>query len=299
MKISVTTPTGHIGHQLADRLLSEGVEVTVLARHPEKVRELSSRGARVIAGDQLDPNAVNSAIEGADALFWLAPVEASAKNIRAEYNRFGDVVAGVIRRYPNLRVVNLSSVGAELPEGTGPITGLHDCENKLNAATKNVTHLRANYFMENVLSSLPTIIADGAIYSTIPGNVSLAQVATRDIAAAAAHYLVDGDPGRRIMDVFGPEEISFNQVAEALTQVLKRQVRHVLIPREQLRAGMLAAGISPDGAEQLLELQDGVAQQRLKGVAAEAWKGKMTFEEFAQQVVLRAYKSQPSMAKAG
>jgi len=299
MKISVTTPTGHIGHQLADRLLSEGVQVTVLARHPEKVRELSTRGARVIAGDQLDPNAVNSAIEGADALFWLDPVAPTAKNIRAEYNRFSDVAAGVIQRYPNLRVVNLSSVGAELPEGNGPIKGLYDSENKLNTATKNVTHLRANYFMENVLSSLPTIIADGVIYSTIPGSVSLAQVATRDIATAAEHYLVNGDRGQHIVDVFGPEEITFNEVAETLSVVLGRPVKHLQVPREKLRAGMLAAGISPDLAEQLLELQDGIANGRLKGVADDALGGKTTFGEFARQVVSRAYKSQPGMAKAG
>jgi uncharacterized protein YbjT (DUF2867 family) len=153
--------------------------------------------------------------------------------------------------------------------------------------------------MENVLTSLPTIISDGAIYSTIPGNVSLAQVATRDIAGAAAHFLKNGDPGRHIVDVFGPEEITFSQLAETLTRVLKKQIRHVVVPREQLRAGMQAAGISPDGAEQLLELQDGIAQGRLRGVAKQSWKGKMTFEEFAQQVVLRAYKSQPDMAKAG
>jgi len=299
MKISVTTPTGQIGHQLADRLLSEGADVTVLARHPEKVRELSSRGARVIAGDQLDANAVNSVVEGADAFFWLTPIDVTTNNVRAFYNRLSDVAVDVIRRHPDVRVVNLSSVGAELDSGTGPVLGLHDAEAKLNAVTKNVTHLRANYFMENVLSSLPTIVAQGAIYSTIPGNVALAQVATRDIAAAAAQYLLNGDRGRYVVDVFGPDEITYQEIADTLAQVLGRAVMHVQVPREQLRAGMQAAGISPDAAEQLLELQDAIAHGRLKGVAETGWKGKMTFSEFARQVVLRAYNSQSGIAKAG
>ena len=299
MKISITTPTGQIGRQLADRLLSEGADVTVLARHPDKVRELSSRGARVVAGDQSDSNAVNSVVEGADAFFWLTPVDLAARDIRAHYNRLSDVAAQVIGRHPSVRVVHLSSVGADLEQGTGPIKGLHDSEVKLNAATENITHVRANYFMENVLSSLPTISGQGAIYSTIPGSASLAQVATRDIAAAAAHHLVNGDPGRHIVDVFGPDEITFNEVADTLAQVLGRPVMHVQVPRDQMRAGMQTAGLSADAAEQLLELNDAIAQGMLKGVAETGWKGKMTFAEFARQVVARAYNSQSGMAKAG
>jgi uncharacterized protein YbjT (DUF2867 family) len=299
MKISITTPTGQIGRQLADRLLSQGADVTVLARHPEKVSDLSARGAHVITGDQLDESAVNSLIEDADAFFWLTPVDLAAKDVRAQYNRLSDVAAMVIRRHPDVRVVHLSSVGADLEEGTGPVKGLHDAEVKLNAATENITHLRANYFMENVLMSLPTIVGQGAIYSTIPGSASLSQVATRDIATAAAHHLLNDDGGRHTVDVFGPEDITFDEVADTLAQVLRRAVMHVQVPREQMRAGMQAAGISPDGAEQLLELNDAIAQGLLKGVAEAGWKGKMTFEEFAQQVVMRAYHSQSGMAKAG
>jgi len=297
MRIAVTTPTGHIGHALADRLLTQGVELTVLARHPEKASDLATRGARVIRGDQTDVGSVESLLNGADALFWLAPVDLAATNLREHYNRLADVAARAISRCPDVRVVHLSSVGAELPDGTGPIKGLHDAEAKLNAATANITHLRANYFMENVLTSLPTVVAQGAIFSTIPGNVSLAQVATRDIAAAAADLLLNGDRGRHVADVFGPDDISFNQVAQTLSEVLAVPVAHVQVAREQLRAGLLAAGVSADVADQLLELYDAIAQGRLHGVAESGRQGKTTFAEFARQVVVRAYRYHT--AKAG
>ena len=51
MKIAVTTPTGHIGSKLANILLDCKSDVTLIARHPEKVKDLASRGAKVIAGD--------------------------------------------------------------------------------------------------------------------------------------------------------------------------------------------------------------------------------------------------------
>jgi len=297
MRIAVTTPTGHIGHALADRLLTQGVELTVLARHPEKASDLATRSARVIRGDQTDVGSVESLLNGADALFWLAPVDLAATNVRAHYNRLADAAARAISRNPDVRVVHLSSVGAELPDGTGPIKGLHDAEAKLNAATANITHLRANYFMENVLASLPTIVAQGSIFSTIPGNVRQPQVATRDIAAVAAELLLNGDRGRHVVDVFGPEDIGFNQVAQTLSEVLAVPVAHVQVPREQLRAGLLAAGVSADLADQLLELYDAIAQGRLHGVAESGRQGKTTFAEFARQVVVRAYRH--DTAKAG
>jgi uncharacterized protein YbjT (DUF2867 family) len=297
MRITVTTPTGHIGHELADRLLSQGVDLTVLARHPEKTSDLATRGARVVRGDQTNVGSVESALEGAEAFFWLTPVDLAATNVREHYNRFADVASQAIGRYPDVRVVHLSSVGAELPDRTGPIKGLHDVEAKLNAATSNVTHLRANYFMENVLSSLPTIVARGAIFSTIAGNVTQPQVATRDIAAVAAELLLNGDRGQHVLDVFGPEDISFDQVAQTLAEVLGVPVKHVQVSREQLRSGMLAAGLSPDFSDRLLELNEAIAQGWLHGVAESGRQGKTTFAEFARQVVVRAYRHYT--AKAG
>ena len=297
MRITVTTPTGHIGHELADRLLSQGVDLTVLARHPEKVSDLATRGARVVRGDQNNVGSVESVLEGAESFFWLTPVDPAATNVREHYNRFADVASQAIGHYPDVRVVHLSSVGAELPDGTGPIKGLHDAEAKLNAATANITHLRANYFMENVLTSLPTIVARGSIFSTVPGNVTQPQVATRDIAAVAAELLLNGDRGRHVVDVFGPEDISFDQVAQTLAEVLAVPVKHVQVSREQLRSGMLAAGLSPDFSDQLLEMYEAIAQGLLQGVADSGRQGKTTFAEFARQVVVRAYRHHT--AKAG
>ena len=58
MKIAVTTPTGHIGSKLANILLDRKSDVTLIARHPEKVKDLASRGAKVIAGEHSDPAVV-------------------------------------------------------------------------------------------------------------------------------------------------------------------------------------------------------------------------------------------------
>jgi uncharacterized protein YbjT (DUF2867 family) len=298
MKITITTPTGNIGSKLIEILLnSDDAEVTVLARNASKVEHLASRGVRVVTGDQLDPAVVDNAVDGADVLFWLTGMEYTAPDIRARYNQFADAAAGALRRHPELRIVQLSSVGAQLAERTGPIKGLHDAEQKINAAGKDVTHLRASYFMENVLSSLATIKADGAIYSTVPGNVKTNQVATADIAAAAAHYLLHGPRGHHVVDVSGPEEISFDQVATAVGDAIGKPVRHIQIPPDALKGALTSAGLSADLAAQLIELQQGLTEGVLRETTGDLrWEGKITFKQFANDVIKPAYRQATAAA---
>ena len=298
MKITITTPSGNIGSKLADILLTSGeAQVTVLARTPSKVEHLAARGASVVAGDQLDPAAVDKAVDGAEVLFWLTGIDYTAANVRARYNQFADAASGALRRHPRLRIVNLSSVGAQLPNGTGPITGLHDTEQKLIAAGKDVINLRANYFMENVLSSLPTIASDGAIYATHPGSAKAEQVATADIAEAAAHYLLHGPRGQHAVDILGPESISFDQVAATIGDAIGKPVRHVQIPPDAMKAALSSAGLSADLAAQLVELQQAMAEGRLSDLVGDLkWKGKTTFKEFANVVIKPAYRQTTAAA---
>jgi uncharacterized protein YbjT (DUF2867 family) len=298
MKITITTPSGNIGSKLADILLnSADAQVTVLARTPSKVEHLAARGARVVAGDQLDPAALDKAVDGAEVLFWAVGMDYAAANVRAHYNQFADAASGALRRHPQLRIVHVSSVGAQLPTGTGPIKGLYDAEQKLNAAGKNVIHLRANYFMENVLGSLPTIASDGAIYATTPGTATAEQVATADIAEAAANYLLRGPHGHHLVDVSGPENISFDQVAANVGEAIGKPVRHVQIPPDALKGALASAGLSADLAGELVELQQAMSDGRLREQVGDLrWKGKVTFAKFAQEIIKPAYRQATAAA---
>lgn len=298
MKITITTPSGHIGSKLADILLNSGeAQVTVLARTPNKVEHLVARGARVVAGDQLDPAALDKAVDGAEVVFWLVGMDYSVANVRARYNQFADAASGALRRHPQLRIVHLSSVGAQLPDRTGPIKGLYDAEQKLNAAGKDVIHLRANYFMENVLSSLPTIASDGAIYAALPGSTTAEQVATADIAEAAAHYLLRGPRGHHAVDISGPENISFDQVAATVGEAISKPVRHVQVPPDALKNALTSAGLSADLASELVELHQAMSDGLLRELAGDLrWKGKVTFAKFAQEVIKPAYRQSTAAA---
>lgn len=299
MKIAVTTPTGHIGSKLANILLDRGDELTLVARNPEKVNGLRSRGASVVAGEHDDPQVLEQAVKRADALFWVAPPNITSHDPVGFYRHFADEGAKVIGKHPELLVILVSSVGANLPSGTGPIAGLYETEERFRAVGKNVISLRANYFMENIFSSLPTIISDSAIYSVVPGDVRVPQIATADIARIAAEQLLNPQRGHHTLDLVGPVEISFDEVASRLTGATGKAIRHVVVPGETLKQGMVHGGLSIEMAELLVEMQEAMTRelgQELRG--EKKLTGKITFDQFVQEVFLPVYQSATQVARA-
>ena len=289
MKIAVTTPTGHIGSKLANILLDRKSDVTLIARHPEKVKDLASRGAKVIAGEHGDPAVVEQAVRGADALFWLTPAEMTSHDPLGTARRMAEAGASVIRKHPDLHVVQLSSAGAFLPSGTGPIVGHYETEEKFRAAGKNIVSLRPNEFMENVFFSLPTIVAQGAIYTTLPGSVKAPIIATQDIAEVAAEFLLKPIDGHHVVDIVGPQEISLDEWARIAGQAIGKQIRVVTIPGDKLKAAMSQSGMSPEMAALLVEMEEAIPKiQQFKGEQKRT--GKVTFSQFAREVFAPAYK---------
>ena len=298
MKIAVTTPTGQIGNKLANILLDRKTDITVIARHPEKVKDLASRGAKVIAGEHSNAAVVEQAVHGVDALFWLTPAEPTSHDPLGTARRMADAGASVIRKHPNLHVVQLSSAGAFLPSGTGPIVGLHDTEEKFRAAGNNVVSLRPNEFMENIFFSLPTIIEQDRIYTSIPGSVKAQFIATQDIAEIAAEFLLDPITGHHVIDIVGPQEISFDEWARMAGQAVGKQIRVVTVPSDRLKIAMSQSGMSPEMAALLVEMEEASPTILGQFKGEQKRTGKVTFAQFAREVFAPGYKKAVQSAAA-
>jgi uncharacterized protein YbjT (DUF2867 family) len=290
MKIAVTTPTGHIGSKLA-RLLLDRAEITVIARHPEKVKAISDRGARVIAGEHDNASVLEEAVREADALFWVIPPNYTSRDPLGYAHGFADAAARVVQKFPKLHVVQISSVGAHLPSGTGPIAGLHYAEEKFRSVAKHFTALRPNFFMENIFTSLPTIVTDANIYTSNPGSVTAPQIATQDIAEVAADVLLSPSSGQRIVDIAGPEDISFDRSAEIIGEALGKPVRVVTIPGDKLKTGFVQAGLSPELASLYIEMQGAFTRGMPHELLGDEKRiGKIAYPQFVREVLVPAYK---------
>src|SRR6185369_5571618 len=99
-----------------------------------------------------------------------------------------------------------------------------------------MTALRPNEFMENVFMSLPTILSDGSIYSSMPVSLGMPQIATQDIAQIAADVLLANINGQRVIDIVGPENISLERSAKIISQETGRPVKAVTVPGDKLKS---------------------------------------------------------------
>ena len=156
--IVVTGATGRTGKVAAEALLAKGEKVRVIGRDARKLEPLVQQGGEPFVGDVEDVASMTKAFTGATAVYLVLPEDTSQQDLRAHQERVSDSYAAAIGNAHVPYVVNLSSIGAQHAEKTGPIVGLHNQEQKLNRiADLNVLYLRAAYFMENLLMSIAPI----------------------------------------------------------------------------------------------------------------------------------------------
>ncbi len=245
MSIVVTAATGNIGQALTKILVESGQDVTVIARHPEKLDDAVRSKVRVEEGDMHDRDFVVRATAGADALFWLTPPNIKADDPAAYYQHSGEVATEAIEKNKIGHVVFISSFGAQDPDA-GLISNAGKVEKALAAAAPNAVFLRCGSFMENFLMQLQSIKQQGSIMSVTSPTTLIPMVATRDIAAVAAEKLTHRTwSGHHIQGVQGPEDLSFGDAARILTEVLGKQIQFVQISKQQISDYMMTVGATP------------------------------------------------------
>ena len=179
--------TGNVGSKVAKSLLAAGVPVRAVGRERVRLGPLAATGAEPWPGDLGDAKFLSKAFSGAGGVFAMIPPKYDAPDIVAYQNGIGEALVSALENARIPRVVTLSSIGAHLFEGTGPIRGLHDLEKKLDRlGNAEVVHLRAAYFMENHLWNVPVIRERGVNGSPIRPDAPIPMVATKDIADEAA-----------------------------------------------------------------------------------------------------------------
>jgi uncharacterized protein YbjT (DUF2867 family) len=253
MSIVINTPTSNIGGALTARLLDAGESVTVLSRDKNKVRDLHSRGARVIEGSFEDPSLLAEALENAEALFWLTPPPAQPNYY--EWAVEGARNAAALAKEAGVhRAIVLSSMGAHTGPGTGAVGPAREMENEFEALLPSVVSLRPGIFMENFLFSADMIAKSGQFFVPIPAGKRWPLVATTDIADKAACWLLDrGWTGHHRVGVHGPQDLSSGEAAAIISAALGEPVECIETTIEQARESMIGLGIPDFAADILLE----------------------------------------------
>jgi len=256
---AITGATGNTGSVVAERLLAHGQKVRVIGRDASRLARLAQKGAEPFTADLSDDAALARAFEGAGAVYAMVPPNVSASDVRAYQETVTDSLAAAIRQASVTHVVALSSIGADKPEGTGPVVGLHNLEQKLNAiAGLHAVYLRAGYFMENTLPQAEVIRNLGMLAGPLRPDLRLGMIATRDIGAAAAEILRKRDfSGQQSRELLGARDLDYREVAAAIGAAIGRpQLAYAQLPPAQLKPAFTQMGMSGNMADLLLEMAE-------------------------------------------
>lgn len=260
--IVVTGPTGQIGSQVIARLLAADASVRVIARHPDKLPSDVRSRVEVFEGSHGDPAVLDRALPGATALFWLVAADPAAASVDDAFVGFSRPGAAAITRHRIAHVVNVTALGRGTPwaDHAGFVTGSIRMDDLLADTGVAFRGVAAPSLMDNIARQIGPIRDQGMFFAAQDGNRRRPTCATRDVAATAARLLLDtGWSGIDHPAVLGPEDLSFNDMASIMSDVLGRPIRYQQITMNNYRAGFVERGFSPamaDGMADMAEAKD-------------------------------------------
>jgi uncharacterized protein YbjT (DUF2867 family) len=245
--IVITAPVGQIGRQVLANLLSSGEQLRVIARDPSQLPAEVRENLDIVVGSHGDAAVVDKAFAGADAVFWLTPLDPRAASVEAAFAGFTRPAAAAFKRHGVGRVVGVSMLGRGTPWAgrAGFVTGSLAMDDLIAASGVAYRALTNPYFMEDTVRQATSIRDQGVFSYPIAGDRKLPAVATRDIAAAAARLLLDASwGGAGEVPLLGPEDLSFNDMAAIMSQVLGQDVHFQQITFESYKDRFVRLGMS-------------------------------------------------------
>lgn len=289
----ITGATGNTGRPIAEGLLAAGKKVRVVVRNKEKAKALAAKGAEIAEGQIGDAAFLAQAFAGATAAYLLIPPDMTAKDFPAYQAAIGEAQVRALREARVRYAVNLSSIGAHTPVGTGVVAGLYHQERRLNQLPDtHVLHLRPGYFLENTLASIPMIKGQGILGGPTAPDAKMLYIATRDIAAYALKRLLALDfTGKDIQELIGDRDSTPKELTAVIGAAIgKPNLPWVQFPYEDAYQAFQGFGISASVARGYVDLNrffnEGKGDVVLRSAANTT---PTTLEVFAREIFKPAY----------
>lgn len=276
-KYIITGSIGHISKPIVTALIKSGKEVTVITSTTDRVGEIEKLGAKALVGKVEDSSFVLEAFKNADVVYTMIPPIWQTANWKASQLEVASNYAASIKTNGIKYVVNLSSIGAHVGDGVGPVDALHDFEKMLNAIPElNVRHLRPSFFYYNFLAQIGLIKQAGIMGANYGETEKLFLVHPADIARVATQELLNLNfKGSSIRYIIGDER-SGKEIASVLGKAIGKDLSWVVFTDEQQKQGLLQAGLPETHASGYTNmgraLREGFMQE-------DARKSKPSFEK--------------------
>jgi uncharacterized protein YbjT (DUF2867 family) len=294
--VVVVGASGHIGKRVAEQLLEARRTVRVVARRAEALEPLARAGAEVMTGSIDDPGFASQAFAGAHAAFVMLPPVVVDADLRGHQNRVSESLVHGLRTARVRYVVNLSSWGAEVNYGTGPIAALHDHEERMDQLKdSHVIHLRAASFMENFLNVIPMIQYQKALLGTIRADLAVPYIATKDIAHEVYRQLTALDfEDKSTQELLGARDYTSTEAASILgASIGSPQLPYTAIPDQEMHMAFAGAGLPAHMIDMFLEMYRAIDSEKIhvEESRSPANTTATTFEDWAASDFAPAYRA--------
>jgi uncharacterized protein YbjT (DUF2867 family) len=301
--IVITAPTGLIGRQVLNGLLESGAPIRVVLRDPTALTGDIRERVDVIEGSHGDATVVDEAFGDADAVFWLTPPNPQAPSVDAAFVDFTRPAADAFKRHGVNRVVGVSALGRGTPWAAraGYVAGSLAMDDVIASTGVAYRALTNPSFMDNIARQAQSIKQQGMFFSPIAGDRKTPSVATCDIAANATRLLLSESwSGVEEVPLLGPEDLSFNDMAEIISQVLGTRVRFQQTTFDAYKDRFIGFGMSDAMAQGMTDMawakNEGLDNAVLRTPSNST---TTTFHQWCEEVLKPAVFSQADAGTSG
>jgi uncharacterized protein YbjT (DUF2867 family) len=292
----VTGASGQTGSVVAKRLLTQGKKVRVLGRSVERLSSLASLGAEPFLADVVNREAITRAFDGAEAAYVMIPPDLANPDYGAYQDEVIESIASALEKGAPAHIVALSSFGADKPDKTGPIAGLHRMEERFNRISGlNALYVRAGYFMENTLPQTGIIQQMGATAGPLNADLKVPMIATRDIGTFAADELLRLEfRGHETQELLGQRDLTMTEVTTVIGKAIgKPGLEYRQVTYDQFRAVLMQMGASQDIADMFVEMSEALNSGYVRALETRSQRNttQTSYKQFVAEVFVPAYRA--------
>jgi uncharacterized protein YbjT (DUF2867 family) len=233
-EVLVIGATGNIGGATLAALRAAGVKAAAFVRDPERAAQVLGQDQPLRVGDLRDPASLAAALDGIERVHLCSGNDPDLREQQLN-------AVAAIERSDVRRVVKISAspvaTGADSPSRVGRDHAA--VEEALRATGLEVVAIRPNVFMQTFLAQTPAL-GNGLLPGPERARVSF--IDARDVGAVSAVALTTDETPEPVLELTGPEALTWPEVAEKMTEVLGRPITHVATPTDALAQGMRAMG---------------------------------------------------------
>ncbi len=230
MKVLVAGGTGRLGTLVVRRLVERGVVVRVLTRDAARVDALRELDVEIVQGDVRRPETLGAAVQDVDVVVsavhgFVGTGGVSPKAVDRDGN--ANLVAAAADAGAAVVLVSIVGVAADSPMELFRCKAAAEAE--LRASGASWTIVRSAAFLE----LWAELVGKGIVFGS--GENPINFVSVHDVADAVTDAVLDPGTRGHVVEVVGPEPLTFNELAERLRSRTGNPVRVRHIPRWLLR----------------------------------------------------------------